>query len=311
MAENIQIIAKPIGGSAGIIHIDVQGRIDAYTVGQLEAEIEKILVKTARIILTLSKVDYVNSTGVGLLVKYHDKAAAAGGDLILTEIPDKVEVVFNMLGLLDFFNVYQTIEDSVKAFQIKDGKPSAGPAPVKQAAHDIEATPANTTAFPLLVRCLVCSKNLKFEIRGYYRCPSCSCHYIVTDDGKARGFKNLLSKFAELRLPSGAEYFDTAVVMTRSILDKTNIPKKIATNALTCVQKLFPIFCKDSSSTLDMIYVFNQSSISMGFLSTVELFPAGDPDAAAVIKEIQKITTSFEFGSTNQGATFCRFAIES
>lgn len=311
MADNIQIIAKSIGGAAGITHIDVKGRIDAYTVGQLEAEIEKILTKTARIILTLSKVDYVNSTGVGLLVKYHDKAEAAGGDLILTEIPDKVEVVFNMLGLLDFFNVYQTIEDSVKAFQIKDGSASAGPAPIKQIPRDIEEIPANTTAFPLLVRCLVCNKNIKFEIRGYYRCPSCSCHYIVTDDGKARGFKNLLSRFAELRLPCGIEYFDTAVVMTRSILDKTNLQKKLGANAVACVQKLYPIFCKETASTLDMIYVFNQTSISMGFLSTVALFAPDDREAAAVIKEVQKLTKSFEFGNTSQGATFCRFSIES
>ena len=311
MAENIQITAKPIGGAAGIIHIDVKGRIDAYTVGQLEVEIEKILAKTARIILTLSKVDYVNSTGVGLLVKYHDKADAAGGNLILTEIPDKVEVVFNMLGLLDFFNVYQTLEDSVKAFQVKDGAPTTGPAPVKQVPRDISEIPANTTSFPLLVKCLVCNKNLKFEIRGYYRCPSCSCHYVVTDDGKARGFKNLLSKFAELRLPCGAEFFDTAVVMTRSILDKTNLPKKLAANAVICVQKLYPIFCKEQSNTLDMIYVFNQSSISMGFLSTVIIPSAGDVETTTAIKEVQKLAKSFEFGNTNQGATFCRFSIES
>lgn len=311
MAENIEIIAKPIGGSAGIIHIDVKGRIDAYTVGQLEAEIEKILAKTARIILTLSKVDYVNSTGVGLLVKYHDKADAAGGSLVLTEIPDKVEVVFNMLGLLDFFNVYQTIEDSVKAFQIKDGGATSGPAPSKQVPRDISEMPANTTSFPLMVRCLVCNKNLKFEIRGYYRCPSCSCHYVVTDDGKARGFKNLLSKFAELRLPCSVEFFDTAVVMTRSILDKTNLPKKLAANAVVCVQKLYPIFCKEQSNTLDMVYVFNQTSISMGFLSTVNVVVSGDAETANAMKDVQKLTKSLEFGNTTQGATFCRFSIES
>ena len=134
---------------------------------------------------------------------------------------------------------------------------------------------------------------------------------MVTDDGKARGFKNLLSKFAELRLPCGAEFFDTAVVMTRSILDKTNVPKKLAANAVTCVQKLFPIFCKEQSNTLDMIYVFNQSSISMGFLSTVIIPSAGDAETTTAIKEVQKLAKSFEFGNTNQGATFCRFSIES
>lgn len=310
MADNIQILSKSIAGSSGIVHIDVKGRIDAYTVGQLEAEFDKTLQQAAKIILTLSKVDYVNSTGVGLLVKYHDKCEAINGGLLLAEIPDKVEVVFNMLGLLDFFHVYQTVEDSVRAFQIKDGKVNVGPAPVKQVARDISEIPANTSLFPLLVRCLVCSKNLKFDIRGYYRCPSCSCHYIVTDDGKARGFRNILSKFAELRLPTGAEFFDTAVMMTRSILEKTALPKNLANQAITCVQKLYPIFCKESATTLDMIFVFNQTSISMGFLSTINL-PASEPDTANALKEVQRTAKSFEYGNTNNGATFCRFSIES
>ncbi len=307
MADNIQITVNPLANAPGIFHIDIKGRIDAYTVGSLEEEIENALHATNKLVITMNDVDYVNSTGVGLLVKYHDRAESMGGNIILTEIPDKVEVVFNMLGLLDFFVIYQTIEDSVRALQSKN---NSGKMPEKPKARELDEIPVNSNIFPLIVKCLVCKKNLKFATRGYYRCPSCTCHYIVTDDGKARGFKNLLSRFAELRVPCTVEFFDTVVVVTKSVLDKTKLPPAQSGQVLACIQKLFQLFAKRQKPTLDIIYVFNQTSISLGFLSTEDLFQQNDAGSSAVLKDVQKMTTSFELDQTAQGANFCRFSIE-
>ncbi|PCJ60261.1 MAG: hypothetical protein COA79_08805 [Planctomycetota bacterium] len=308
MAESIQITSNPIPNAEHIHHMDVKGRIDAYTVGELEEMFEDTLEETNAIILTLSEVDYVNSTGVGLLVKYHDKAEANGGNLIMTEIPDKVEVVFNMLGLLDFFNVYQTLEASIKAFNTSS---STGKMPEQPEPRDISEIPADTSAFPLLVKCLVCKKNIKFDIRGYYRCPNCSCHYVVTDDGKARGFKNLLSQFVELRIPCNSDYFDTASITTRSILEKTNLPSALSTKALNSFQKLFTLFTKKPKPTIDLIFVFNQTSINIGFLSTEDLISKDDSSATSVLKEVKNQVTSIEVDTTSQGAKFCRICVES
>lgn len=58
-----------------------------------------------RFILDLQGLQFVDSTGLGVLVRLADQLAASGGGVVLLNIHPAVKMVFDMLGLFSFFTV--------------------------------------------------------------------------------------------------------------------------------------------------------------------------------------------------------------
>lgn len=93
-------------GRDGEVIIGLSGELDMETAGELEPLLEAIIPtcpEHGRLILDLSRVGYIASTGVGLLTSLLVKAQALGISLILLDIPPRVRNIMNVLGLLPFF----------------------------------------------------------------------------------------------------------------------------------------------------------------------------------------------------------------
>ena len=79
--------------------VEVHGNLDATTLGQFTRGMDAVVAKgKPNIVLDCHKVSYVNSTGMGTLLKYADKLRSLGGELILIEVPERVLMVMEMLG---------------------------------------------------------------------------------------------------------------------------------------------------------------------------------------------------------------------
>jgi anti-anti-sigma factor len=115
-----------------IIITKILGAIDGTTVRQFEDKLIGFFNQGVKnLILIFSDVKYINSTGMGLLVKLADKFQEGGGDIKLVGVPEKVIALFDMLGLLSLFKIYETEEDAIDS--IGQAKPAASSAaPVKQ-----------------------------------------------------------------------------------------------------------------------------------------------------------------------------------
>ena len=93
---------------------ELVGSIDASTVHIFQQELEKARRQGVnKLVLDVSKVKYVNSTGLGSLVKYADAFKAAGGGLVLLKVPPKVKIVIEMLGLHEFFEMVGTSQEAL------------------------------------------------------------------------------------------------------------------------------------------------------------------------------------------------------
>ena len=66
--------------------------------------------------LLLTDVKYINSTGLGTIVKCVDQFREQDGDIKLVGAPTKVIALFEMLGLLALFETHDTIEQAVDSF---------------------------------------------------------------------------------------------------------------------------------------------------------------------------------------------------
>jgi anti-sigma B factor antagonist len=68
------------------------------------------------VVVDMTDVKYVNSTGIGILISGYTTLKNAGGDLKLAHISDKVQGVLNITKLNQIFNIYNNVDEAVKSF---------------------------------------------------------------------------------------------------------------------------------------------------------------------------------------------------
>lgn len=79
---------------------EVTGAIEATTIGQFQRIMGVLIDKGIRnLILDMRRVTYINSTGLGSLLKYSDHFRNIDGKFIVTQVPDRVRMTMQMLGL--------------------------------------------------------------------------------------------------------------------------------------------------------------------------------------------------------------------
>lgn len=165
--------------------------IDAAAIGKIDKSLEEELRGQATVtLLRFADVSYINSSGMGLLIKYSDLYRAAARDLVLVEISPKVLALFRMLGLLSVLKSYPNQAQAVAALRAGGAKaPEAPPAPKPAAAASAPAASSEgAIRFPLLIPCHGCSVRLTIPEPGFYRCPGCSCCYEAAEGKPLRSF---------------------------------------------------------------------------------------------------------------------------
>ena len=67
-----------------------------------------------KIIIDLSQMQYMNSTGLSILINIFTQARNRGGEVVLTAIPEKINQLLIITKLNSIFNIEETIEDAKK-----------------------------------------------------------------------------------------------------------------------------------------------------------------------------------------------------
>ena len=136
----IKNIRSADGTTATMAELD--GSIDASTINQFQTVMDKLVEKGVRnLILDLNSVKYINSTGLGILLKYSDTFEGVEGHLVFCRVPSKVMLVMEMLG---FNALFQIFADEAMALKFLGGKmvpPAAVPVKPEQAAQPPVAAP--------------------------------------------------------------------------------------------------------------------------------------------------------------------------
>jgi anti-sigma B factor antagonist len=94
---------------AGVAVIRCQGRlVVGEEVGALQIEIEKHILETKKYVLQLGEVSYVDSGGLGALVRLVGTLRAQHGDVRLCQVSSFVQNVLQATNLLGVFPIYAT-----------------------------------------------------------------------------------------------------------------------------------------------------------------------------------------------------------
>jgi anti-sigma B factor antagonist len=94
--------------------LEVAGEIDVYTAPKLrEKLIELVNEGSYHLVVDLEKVDFLDSTGLGVLVGGLKRVRNHDGSLELVCTQDKILKIFRITGLTKVFPIYDSVEDAI------------------------------------------------------------------------------------------------------------------------------------------------------------------------------------------------------
>lgn len=87
--------------------IDLQGEVDAFAQAGLEAAYAAAAQEDPpNVLLNFEAVDYINSTGIALIVGILAKARAAGRQVLACGLSEHYEEIFSITRLADFMCIF-------------------------------------------------------------------------------------------------------------------------------------------------------------------------------------------------------------
>lgn len=111
---NLKVSARPFGEQASVI--DLEGEVDVYTAPQLKQQIINLLdVGTLHVTVNLTAVDYLDSTGLGVLIGGLKRLRERDGTLDVICPNPRIKRVFEITGLDKIFDVYASEDEAKKA----------------------------------------------------------------------------------------------------------------------------------------------------------------------------------------------------
>ena len=101
----------------GITTLVIAGRITMQTAHQILNRLESVFDRARAVLICLNDVDYMDSSGVGVLVTALKRAKAKETPFGIAGINDRVKVVMEMSGLTKLFQIFPDQAAAVEAFR--------------------------------------------------------------------------------------------------------------------------------------------------------------------------------------------------
>ena len=110
MQVELSVTQQSVGG---LPVLGVRGEVDVYSAPGLKSRISEMLPESSLILVDLSEVAFLDSTGLGALVAARTSAIEAGGNLPLVCDRERILKLFTITGLDQVFQIFQTVDAAV------------------------------------------------------------------------------------------------------------------------------------------------------------------------------------------------------
>jgi anti-sigma B factor antagonist len=96
----------------------LKGEIDLYTSPAIREELNKTIDrKKKKILISFKDVSYIDSSGLATLVELYQRAKKWKGNIVLVEMEDSVQGVFELSRLDKIFTILPAVEEGVSFFK--------------------------------------------------------------------------------------------------------------------------------------------------------------------------------------------------
>jgi anti-sigma B factor antagonist len=101
-----------------VLILNADGGLAAFNADEFVGELEKAVdLGCRKLIVDCSRLNYISSYGLGVLIRLHKKLASKGGDVKLANVGGAIPRLLEMVRLDRIFAMYPTLEDARRAFQ--------------------------------------------------------------------------------------------------------------------------------------------------------------------------------------------------
>jgi anti-sigma B factor antagonist len=96
--------------------VGLVGDLDGSNAPNVQAQIVPLIVPGAKLILDMSKVSYMSSSGLRMLLVTYRMITSKSGKVVLVGLSEEIQDTMAMTGFLGFFTYVQTLDEGIKAF---------------------------------------------------------------------------------------------------------------------------------------------------------------------------------------------------
>jgi anti-sigma B factor antagonist len=109
---DLDVSAREEGGRVVVAAI---GEVDVFTAPQLDAELSRLTADgRTDLVVDLSRVDFLDSTGLSVLVKALKRVREADGRLVVVVTADRVAKVFRLTGLDQLIPLHPSVAEALE-----------------------------------------------------------------------------------------------------------------------------------------------------------------------------------------------------
>ncbi len=106
-------LEKQMHGEVAVIILD--GELNSGTAQTVQKDLDRLVPDDLRVLMDLGKMSYMSSAGLRVLLLAYRRAKATGARIALARLPADVREVMTATGFLEFFSVWDTVEEGVEA----------------------------------------------------------------------------------------------------------------------------------------------------------------------------------------------------
>lgn len=114
----LKITAGTVGENGEITVLDLEGVIDTVSCGKLREIMDDFIGKgNLKLVIDMSRVEYVSSAGWGVFASRIDEIREGGGDLKIFGMDQEVDNIFHMLGFDAIMRSFSVLAEAIEDFE--------------------------------------------------------------------------------------------------------------------------------------------------------------------------------------------------
>ena len=114
--ETMNLKVTPRSLTNNVQALDLEGEVDVYTAPVLrQAIVDQVEAGVKHLVINLSRVEYLDSTGLGILIGGVKRLKEQGGSLKLAGPSARITRIFEITGLNKIFDVFASEQDALAA----------------------------------------------------------------------------------------------------------------------------------------------------------------------------------------------------
>lgn len=110
-----------ITGGNMIIHVDKE--VDHFAADRIKTEFEKYYIRghVKNVIFDMSEVEFMDSSGIGMIMGKYKKLKYIDGQVMVAAVPDNIDRLLKMSGVYSFILKYDNVIQAVNRANNKGG----------------------------------------------------------------------------------------------------------------------------------------------------------------------------------------------